>query len=102
MPYFSIYNVESAKTEIDALAEAENELMMIEDNLKEAERVHFFYLLIYSHCFSSFVGSSSKFTYMILVQVKKHYEGIMHTKVLADLKNAEAEYLELEHSCQVQ
>ncbi|KAG6390818.1 hypothetical protein SASPL_148563 [Salvia splendens] len=61
---------DSAKTEIEALAEAENELMMIERDLKEAEKD------------------------------KKHYEGVMQTKVLADLKNAEAGYRELEHSCQ--
>ncbi|XP_047974212.1 LOW QUALITY PROTEIN: structural maintenance of chromosomes protein 6B-like [Salvia hispanica] len=61
---------DSAKAEIDALAEAENELMMIERDLQEVERV------------------------------KKHYEGIMQTKVLADLKNAETEYRELENSCQ--
>ncbi|KAG6390812.1 hypothetical protein SASPL_148557 [Salvia splendens] len=63
-------SVHSAKTEIEALAEAENELMMIERDLKEAEKD------------------------------KKHYEGVMQTKVLADLKNAEAGYRELEHSCQ--
>ncbi|KAL1566871.1 structural maintenance of chromosomes protein 6B-like [Salvia divinorum] len=61
---------DSAKAEIEALAEAENELMMIERDLKEAEKD------------------------------KKHYEGVMQTKVLADLKNAEAGYRELEHSCQ--
>ncbi|XP_057804660.1 structural maintenance of chromosomes protein 6B-like isoform X2 [Salvia miltiorrhiza] len=61
---------DSAKSEMDALEKAENELMTIEGDLKEAERE------------------------------RKHYEGIMHTKVLADLKNAEAEYRELEHSCQ--
>lgn len=43
-----VYHVESAKSEIDALAEAENELMMIEKDLYEAERVHFFYLPICS------------------------------------------------------
>ena len=49
MPYFSIYNVDSAKTEIEALAEAENELMMIERDLKEAEKVQIFaFLLIFS------------------------------------------------------
>ena len=48
MPYFSIYNVDSAKAEIDALAEAENELMMIERDLQEVERVHFIYCVIYS------------------------------------------------------
>lgn len=61
---------ESAKSEIDALAVAENELMGIESDLNQAERD------------------------------KNHYETIMHTKVLADLKNAEAAYGELEHSCQ--
>ncbi|KAH6821922.1 structural maintenance of chromosomes 6A [Perilla frutescens var. hirtella] len=61
---------ESAKSEIDALAEAENELMVIEREINEAE------------------GE------------KKHYEAIMHTKVLADLKTAEAEYRELDHCCQ--
>lgn len=33
---------ESAKSEIDALAEAERELMMIEKDLHAAEGVHFF------------------------------------------------------------
>ncbi|KAG6388326.1 hypothetical protein SASPL_149751 [Salvia splendens] len=61
---------DSAKAEIEALAEAENELMMIERDLKEAGKD------------------------------KKHYEGVMQSKVLADLKNAEAGYRELEHSCQ--
>ncbi|KAI3458312.1 hypothetical protein Pfo_014975 [Paulownia fortunei] len=60
---------ESAKSEIDALAEAEHELMMIEKNLHEAE------------------------------VDKKHYEEVMHTRVLSDVKNAETEYRELEHSC---
>ncbi|KAG6390860.1 hypothetical protein SASPL_148605 [Salvia splendens] len=70
-PKMSLENLcDSAKTEIEALAEAENELMMIERDLKEAEKD------------------------------KKHYEGVMQTKVLADLKNAEAGYRELEHSCQ--
>lgn len=38
---------------------------------------------------------------MIHIQVKKHYESVMHTKVLAELKDAEALYQELEQSCQV-
>lgn len=38
---------------------------------------------------------------MILVQEKIHYENIMHTKVLSEIKNAQAEYQELEGSCQV-
>lgn len=59
MPYFSIYNVDSAKAEIEALAEAENELMMIERDLKEAEKVYFFaFLLILSlfpfYCYKFF------------------------------------------------
>ncbi|KAK6155893.1 hypothetical protein DH2020_010141 [Rehmannia glutinosa] len=61
---------ESAKSEIDALAEAERELMMIEKDLHEAE------------------GG------------KKYYEGVMNTKVLSAIKDAEAEYRKLEHSCQ--
>ncbi|KAK6155881.1 hypothetical protein DH2020_010129 [Rehmannia glutinosa] len=62
---------ESAKSEIDALAEAERELMMIEKDLHEAE------------------GG------------KKYYEGVMNTKVLSAIKDAEAEYRKLEHSCQI-
>lgn len=42
-------NVESAKSEIDALAEAENGLIIIERDLEEAERVHFFDHLVHSH-----------------------------------------------------
>lgn len=61
---------ESAKSEIDALAEAENGLIIIESDLEEAKRE------------------------------KVHYENIMHTKVLSELKNAQAEYQELEGSCQ--
>lgn len=38
---------------------------------------------------------------MIHIQVKKHYETVMQTRVLADLKDAEALYPELEQSCQV-
>ncbi|KAL0304102.1 UNVERIFIED_CONTAM: Structural maintenance of chromosomes protein 6B [Sesamum radiatum] len=59
---------ESAKSEIDALAEAERELMMIEKDLHEAEAE------------------------------KKYYEEQMHSKVLAELRNAEAECRDLEHS----
>ncbi|EYU24946.1 hypothetical protein MIMGU_mgv1a002784mg [Erythranthe guttata] len=60
---------ESAKSEIDALAEAERELMMIEKDLHAAERE------------------------------KKHYEEIMHKKVLSELQNAKAEFQELERIC---
>ncbi|KAL8049896.1 hypothetical protein ABFX02_06G048500 [Erythranthe guttata] len=60
---------ESAKSEIDALAEAERELMMIEKDLHAAERE------------------------------KKHYEEIMHNKVLLELQNAKAEFQELERIC---
>ncbi|XP_011076383.1 structural maintenance of chromosomes protein 6B isoform X1 [Sesamum indicum] len=60
---------ESAKSEIDALAEAESELMMIEKDLHEAEAE------------------------------KKYYEEQMHSKVLAELGNAEAECRDLERSC---
>lgn len=42
MPYFQLSNVESAKSEIDALEEAEKALIIIEGELNEAERVHFF------------------------------------------------------------
>ncbi|KAL0292332.1 UNVERIFIED_CONTAM: Structural maintenance of chromosomes protein 6B, partial [Sesamum calycinum] len=59
---------ESAKSEIDALAEAERELMMIEKDLQEAEAE------------------------------KKYYEEQMHSKVLAELGNAEAQCEDLEHS----
>ncbi|XP_051143758.1 structural maintenance of chromosomes protein 6B [Andrographis paniculata] len=60
---------ESAKSENNALAEAEKELMMIETDLRNAE------------------GE------------KKHYEEFMHTRVLTDIKNAEARYQQLDHSC---
>ncbi|KAG8381534.1 hypothetical protein BUALT_Bualt06G0131700 [Buddleja alternifolia] len=60
---------ESAKLEIDALAEAERELMAIEKDLQEAERN------------------------------KKHYEQFMQVKILSELESAEAEYRELEHIC---
>lgn len=48
MPYFQRSYVESAKSDIDALAEAENDLMIIEHDLIEVERVQFTYLLNYS------------------------------------------------------
>ncbi|CAA7026946.1 unnamed protein product [Microthlaspi erraticum] len=57
---------ESAKAEIDALEEAENELKEIEKELQSAETE------------------------------KNHYEGLMKDKVLADIKVAEAKYEELE------
>ncbi|XP_073129869.1 structural maintenance of chromosomes protein 6B isoform X2 [Henckelia pumila] len=60
---------ESAKSEIDMLAETEKELMMIETTLHEAETK------------------------------KKHFEQVMNTRVLSDLKNAEAKYRELEQNC---
>ncbi|KZV51907.1 structural maintenance of chromosomes protein 6B-like [Dorcoceras hygrometricum] len=60
---------ESAKSEIDALAETEKELMTIETTLHEAEAK------------------------------KKHFEQVMNTRVLSDLKNAEAKYRELEQNC---
>ncbi|XP_055810992.1 structural maintenance of chromosomes protein 6B-like isoform X2 [Solanum dulcamara] len=59
---------ESAKVEIGALEEAERELMMIDKDLKHAELK------------------------------KNHYEEVMSTKVLSQLKGAEAEYRELEHN----
>ncbi|MCD7450413.1 Structural maintenance of chromosomes protein 6A, partial [Datura stramonium] len=59
---------ESAKVEIGALEEAERELMMIDKDLKDAELK------------------------------KNHYEDVMSTKVLSQLKVAEAEYRELEHN----
>ncbi|CAI9768234.1 unnamed protein product [Fraxinus pennsylvanica] len=59
----------SAKTEIDALAEAERMLMMIEKDLHDAEAE------------------------------KKHFENVMSTRVLSDLNDAEAEYRELQHNC---
>ncbi|KAL6580582.1 hypothetical protein OROMI_008606 [Orobanche minor] len=58
---------DSAKSEVDALTEAERELMMIEKDLHAAE------------------GD------------KKHYETYMHDKVLSELKKEEAEYQKLEH-----
>ncbi|KAM3281888.1 structural maintenance of chromosomes protein 6B [Capsicum chacoense] len=58
---------ESAKVEIGALEEAERELMMIDKDLKDAELK------------------------------KNHYEDVMSTKVLSQLKAAEAEYQDLEH-----
>ncbi|KAL6530279.1 hypothetical protein OROHE_014632 [Orobanche hederae] len=60
---------DSAKSEVDALTEAERELMMIEKDLHAAE------------------GD------------KKHYETYMHDKVLSELKKEEAEYQKLEHCC---
>ncbi|XP_060213063.1 structural maintenance of chromosomes protein 6B-like isoform X2 [Lycium barbarum] len=59
---------ESAKVEIGALEEAERELMMIDKDLKDAELK------------------------------KNHYEDVMSTKVLSQLKGAEEEYQELEHN----
>ncbi|CAA3008732.1 structural maintenance of chromosomes 6B isoform X1 [Olea europaea subsp. europaea] len=59
---------ESAKTEFDALAEAEDMLMMIEKDLHDAEAE------------------------------KKHFENVMSNRVLSDLNNAETEYQELEHN----
>lgn len=59
---------ESTKLEIGALEEAERELMMIDKDLKDAELK------------------------------KNHYEDVMSTKVLSQLKGAEAEYRELEHN----
>ncbi|CAK9135142.1 unnamed protein product [Ilex paraguariensis] len=59
---------ESAKAEIDAFEKAERELMLIEEDLHSAEAE------------------------------KNHYEGVMNTKVIADIKGAESQYQELEHS----
>lgn len=59
---------ESAKVEIDAYEAAENELVVIEQELCSAETE------------------------------KTHYEGIMNNKVLPDIKEAETEYQELEHN----
>ncbi|KAL0738401.1 hypothetical protein Bca4012_014611 [Brassica carinata] len=64
---------ESAKGEIDAFEEAENELKKIEKDLQSAE---------------------AKVS-VILLQEKIHYENIMKTKVLPDIKEAEANYEEL-------
>ncbi|KAL8539574.1 hypothetical protein ACS0TY_001254 [Phlomoides rotata] len=60
---------ESAKSELDAFAEAEKELDMIEKELNRVE------------------GE------------KKHYEGYMRTKILAVIENEEAEYQKLEQIC---
>ncbi|KAK9292001.1 hypothetical protein L1049_019954 [Liquidambar formosana] len=59
---------ESAKGEIDAFEEAERKLMLIEEDLSSAETE------------------------------KTHYEGVMNSKVLPDIKEAEAQYQELEHN----
>ncbi|XP_034711163.1 structural maintenance of chromosomes protein 6B-like [Vitis riparia] len=59
---------ESAKVEIDAYEAAENELVVIEQELCSAETE------------------------------KTHYEGIMNNKVLPDIKEAETQYQELEHN----
>lgn len=47
-PHYNIYNADSAKSEFDALEEAEKELIMIKENLNEVERVCFFYFPICS------------------------------------------------------
>ncbi|XP_057952688.1 structural maintenance of chromosomes protein 6B-like isoform X2 [Malania oleifera] len=59
---------ESAKGEIDAFEEAERELIQIEENIHAAEAE------------------------------KIHYEGVMNSKVIPDIKEAEAQYEELEKS----
>ncbi|CBI38666.3 hypothetical protein VitviT2T_024492 [Vitis vinifera] len=59
---------ESAKVEIDAYEAAENELVVIEQELRSPE------------------------------MEKTHYEGIMNNKVLPDIKEAETRYKELEHN----
>ncbi|CAN4097243.1 unnamed protein product [Withania somnifera] len=59
---------ESTKVEIAALEEAERELMMIDKDLKDTELK------------------------------KNHYEDVMSTKVLSQLKGSEEEYRELEHN----
>ncbi|GER35076.1 structural maintenance of chromosomes family protein [Striga asiatica] len=60
---------DSAKSEIDALTEAERELMMIEKDLHVEE------------------------------QAKKNYEGHMNTELLSKLKTLEAEFQKLEDEC---
>ncbi|XP_010062366.2 structural maintenance of chromosomes protein 6B [Eucalyptus grandis] len=59
---------ESAKVEIDALEDAERELMKVESTTSSVEAE------------------------------KTHYEGIMSTKVLSDIQVAEAQHRELEHN----
>ncbi|KAM7504621.1 hypothetical protein LguiB_003525 [Lonicera macranthoides] len=59
---------ESAKAEIDAFEEADRELTLIEEDLRSAEAE------------------------------KIHYEKVMNTKVLPDIKEAEEQYRELEHN----
>ncbi|KAK4480619.1 hypothetical protein RD792_013697 [Penstemon davidsonii] len=60
---------ESANTDLEAFNEAEEELLMLENDLREAEAK------------------------------KKYYEGMMETKVLPDIEKAVAEHQELENLC---
>lgn len=59
---------DSAKGEIDAIEGTENELLATEEELRSAE------------------------------SERAHYEGVMHNKVLPDIKVAEAHYMELQHN----
>lgn len=99
-PRLMFYNVESAKSEIDSLAETEKELMTIETTLNEAEAVHSFNpAYTFTHCFS-ILGHNYLRVFGVM-QKKKHFEQVMNTRVLSDLKNAEAKYRELEQNCKV-
>lgn len=98
----NLYNVDSAKSEVDALTEAERELMMIEKDLHAAEGVIFLFLSIcFLAIFLILLEAVLDFSHTILIQDKKHYETYMHDKVLSELKKEEAEYQKLEHSCKV-
>ncbi|KAK3009523.1 hypothetical protein RJ639_013924 [Escallonia herrerae] len=75
---------ESAKVEIDAFDEAELKLRQIEENMRLAEAVLSSTILL--------------ITDPILIQSKIHYEGQLNKRVLPAIKEAEAQFQELQHN----
>lgn len=83
--------------EIDAL-DADRELMIIEKELNETELV---LPLLHYHFEFFMLGLVYKSTCLIHFQKKKHFEEVMHKKVLSELEAAKATYCELEQMCKV-
>lgn len=79
--------------DIDALGEAERELMMIEKDLNEAEAV--FPLFLYHFEFVIVAGLWNSL-FPTCIQKKKHFEEVMTTKVLSEIEAAKAQCSELE------
>ena len=96
---------ESAKGDIDAFGKAEEDLMTIEANLRSAEEVPipvtWFFFLLVVRVYHIILFQITWFGLESLcVQEKKYYEGIMSKEVL-EVKNAEAQYHNLNEKREV-